>query len=53
MVILTGIVSLIFMCVSILYLSSFTISLQEKSGRSKKKKDDKDHFRYLFDVYGD
>ncbi len=53
MVILTGIVSLIFMCVSILYLCSLTVSIQEKSGLPQKRKNKKDHFSYLFDVYGD
>ncbi|MBH0174923.1 hypothetical protein IHV09_15245 [Fictibacillus sp. 23RED33] len=53
MVILTGIVSLSFMCISVLYLSSFTVSLQEKCGLPQKKRDKKDQFSYLFDVYGD
>ncbi|MED1864103.1 hypothetical protein P4V41_11625 [Fictibacillus nanhaiensis] len=53
MVILSGIVSLMFMCVSILYLSSFTVSLQEKSGLPSQKRNKKDQFSYLFDVYSD
>lgn len=53
MVILSGILSLVFMCLSIVILSSFPVSLY-KNNRYKNKMDDThDHFSYLFDVYRD
>jgi hypothetical protein len=52
MVILAGIMCLIFLCGSILVLSSFPISLHEKSGFTRKRRDREDAFSYLFDVYG-
>jgi hypothetical protein len=53
MVILTGIICLIFLCGSILILSSFPISLHEKKGIIKSRADKNDVYNYLFDVYGD
>ncbi|MCM3719921.1 hypothetical protein [Fictibacillus phosphorivorans] len=52
MVILTGIMSLIFLCGTIIILSSFPIALHESKGFIRKKSDRKDPFSYLFDVYG-
>jgi hypothetical protein len=55
MVILVGILCIIFMCSSILILSSLTISLYQKKNPSKKnfRKKTKDFYSYLFDVYDD
>lgn len=53
MVILSGILSLIFMCFSIVILSSFPVSLHKNNGYKNKKDDTHDHFSYLFDVYRD
>lgn len=52
MVILAGIMSLIFLCSTIILFSSFPISLHEKSGFIRKKSEREDAFSYLFDVYG-
>ncbi|MCM3733127.1 hypothetical protein M3196_15850 [Fictibacillus nanhaiensis] len=52
MVILAGIMCLIFLCGSIVVLSSFPVKLHEKSGFVRKKSEKKDAFSYLFDVYG-
>lgn len=52
MVIVGGIICLMFLCGSILILSSFPISLHEKSDFIRKKPEQKDAFSYLFDVYG-
>lgn len=52
MVILAGIMSLIFLCGTIIIFSSFPISLHEKSGFIRKKHEQEDAFSYLFDVYG-
>jgi hypothetical protein len=48
MVILMGIMCLIFLCSSILILSSLTISLHKKKKFLKKKKDP---YSFLFEVY--
>jgi hypothetical protein len=52
MVFVGGIMCLMFLCGSILILSSFPISLHEKGGFIKKKLEQEDAFSYLFDVYG-
>jgi hypothetical protein len=52
MVILAGIMSLIFLCGTIIIFSSFPISLHEKSSFIRKKPKQEDAFSYLFDVYG-
>lgn len=52
MVILAGIMSLIFLCGTIILFSSFPISLHEKRGLIRKKSKKEDAFNYLFDVYG-
>ncbi|MBY6038153.1 hypothetical protein KUV80_15950 [Fictibacillus nanhaiensis] len=51
MVIVTGILCLVFLCTSILILSSFPISLHEKRDVVKKKPNHKDDYSYLFEVY--
>lgn len=46
--ILVGIICLIFLCSSIIFLSSLSISLHHKGKNSNKKKDP---YSFLFDVY--
>ncbi len=53
MVIFSGIISLIVMCISIVILSSFPVSLHEKKGLNRLRTEEKDPFSYLFDVYGE
>ncbi|WP_394604358.1 hypothetical protein [Fictibacillus sp. UD] len=53
MLIFSGIISLIVMCLSIVIFSSFPVSLHEKSGSKKLRTEKKDPFSYLFEVYGD
>jgi hypothetical protein len=48
MVILVGIMGLVFLCSSIIILSSLTISLQQKKKILKKNKDP---YSFLFDIY--
>jgi len=53
MVILSGILSLVFMCFSIVILSSFPVSMHKNNGYKNKIEDSNDRFNYLFDVYRD
>lgn len=52
MLIFSGFISLLVMCLSIVILSMLPVSLHEKN-KMKRPRTKKDPFSYLFDVYGD